>query len=121
RTFLADIMPKTFDRAETLEVMKRDAAAALTRGAGWWWYEFSAGQRGAAAAEWFADPEVEALAGRLKQVYDFALTLPDRGPAAEIAVSFHPRRPPCSGPSDGRILRSPNFPQKRVATMSPRI
>ena len=89
RTFLADIMPKTFDRAETLEVMKRDAAAALTRGAGWWWYEFSAGQRGAAAAEWFADPEVEALAGRLKQVYDFALTLPDRGPAAEIAVFYH--------------------------------
>lgn len=89
RTFLADIGPKTFSRRETLEVMKRDAAASLLRGAGWWWYEFASGQGGAASREWFDDPAIADFARRIKRVSDFALTLPDRGPSAQIAVFFH--------------------------------
>ncbi len=89
RTFLAEHMPKTFSRRETIEVFKRDAAAALTRGVGWWWYEFAQGQGGARAREWFIDPAILDFAGRIKKVYDFALTLPERGPSAEIAVFYH--------------------------------
>lgn len=89
RTFLAEHMPKTFSRPATIEVMKRDAAAGLTRGAGWWWYEFSKGQGGAQAREWFIDPEIAALASRLKAVYRHALTLPDRSPSSQIAVFYH--------------------------------
>ncbi len=89
RTYLAEHMPKTFSRRATLEVMKRDAAAALTRGVGWWWCEFAQGQAGARAREWFIDPAIAAFARRIKKVYDFALTLPGRGPSAEIAVFYH--------------------------------
>ncbi|NOY80230.1 MAG: hypothetical protein GXP31_04405 [Kiritimatiellaeota bacterium] len=89
RTFLAEHMPKTFSRRETIAVFKRDAAAALTRGVGWWWYEFAEGQGGARAREWFLDPAILDFAARIKRVADFALTLPDRGPSAEIAVFYH--------------------------------
>jgi hypothetical protein len=89
RTFLADAEPKTYSRRETLEVMKREAAAALVRGAGWWWYEFATGQAGATSREWFDDPALAALARRVKRVADFTLSLPRRGPAAQIAVFYH--------------------------------
>ena len=89
RTYLAEWMPKTFSRAETLEVLRRDAAAALTRGAGWWWYEFATHQRGARAREWFIDPEIQAFASHVKKLYDYTLSLPDRGPWR--------RRPPGNG------------------------
>ncbi len=89
RTHLAAIGPKTYSSAETVAVMQRDAALALTHGAGWWWYEFSEGQRGAQSREWFLDPEFLASAGQLKRVYDHSLALPDRGPSAQIAVFYH--------------------------------
>ena len=89
RTFLAEHMPKTFSRSETLEVLKRDAAAALTHASGWWWYEFSKGMAGALARSWFSDPAILELAGRLKSVYERGLTFPQRGPTAEIAVFYH--------------------------------
>jgi hypothetical protein len=89
RTYLADIAPKTYSREETIQTMKRDACAALVRGSGWWFLEFAEGQRGPGAREWFIDPEIQALITKLKRIYDYSLTLPDAGPAAEIAVFFH--------------------------------
>lgn len=89
RTYLADIQPKQFSLAETLEVFKRDACASMLRGSGWWWYEFAAGQRGANAREWFIEPQIQSLATQLKRLNDFSLTLPDRGPSAQIAVFYH--------------------------------
>ena len=89
RTYLAEHMPKTFSRRATIEVLKRDAAAALTRNVGWWWCEFAQGQGGARAREWFVDPEIADFASHIKKVYDYALTLPNRGPSAEIAVFYH--------------------------------
>lgn len=91
RTYLAEHMPKTFSRRETIEVLKRDAAAALTRGAGWWYYEFAQGQGGPLAREWFVDPEIAGFARHIKKICDHSLTLPDRGPSAEIAVFYHGR------------------------------
>ncbi|MDP6358301.1 MAG: hypothetical protein QF473_24495, partial [Planctomycetota bacterium] len=89
RTYLAEHMPKTFSRRETIEVFKRDAAAAITRGVGWWYYEFAQGQGGSGAREWFIDPAIANFARHIKKVYDHALTLPDRGPSAQIAVFYH--------------------------------
>ncbi|HUS80725.1 MAG TPA: discoidin domain-containing protein, partial [Armatimonadota bacterium] len=89
RTYLADHMPKTFTRHNTIAVMRRDAACALARGSGWWWYEFATGQGGAGAREWFIDPEIESFASQIKRVYDYSLTLPDRGPSAQIAIFYH--------------------------------
>ena len=89
RTYLSDIVPKQYSLPETLEVLKRDACASMLRGSGWWWLEFASGQRGAAAREWFRDPDIAKLATQIKQLYDFALTLPDRGPSAQIAIFYH--------------------------------
>jgi beta-galactosidase len=89
RTYLSDIAPKQYSLGETLEVLKRDACAAMLRGEGWWWLEFAAMQRGAGAREWFIDPDIQKFAGQLKRVYDFQLTLPDRGPSAQIAIFYH--------------------------------
>jgi hypothetical protein len=89
RTFLAEHMPKAFSRRETMEVLKRDASAALTRNVGWWYYEFAEGQGGSRAREWFIDPEIADFARHIRRVYDFTLTLPDRSPSAEIAVFYH--------------------------------
>ncbi len=89
RTYLADIGPKSYSQAETISVLQRDCAAALTHSVGWWWYEFATGQRGANAREWFEDPEIARFAGQIRRVYDHSLTLPDRGPAAQIAVFYH--------------------------------
>ncbi len=89
RTYLAEHMPKTFSRDNTIAVMRRDAACGLTHGAGWWWYEFANGQTGRLATEWFIDPEIQAFASHIKRVYDHALTLPDRGPSSQIAVFYH--------------------------------
>jgi hypothetical protein len=89
RTYLAEMMPKTFSLQETLSVLKRDCAKCITDGAGWWWLEFASEQRGAAAREWFIDEDIQAFAGHIKRVNDFAMTLPDRGPAAQVAVFYH--------------------------------
>ncbi|MEN6643815.1 MAG: hypothetical protein ABFE08_15350 [Armatimonadia bacterium] len=89
RTYLSDIVPKQYSLQETLEVLKRDAAASIVRGSGWWWLEFASMQRGAAAREWFDDPGILKLAGQIKRLYDFSLTLPDQGPSAEIAIFYH--------------------------------
>ena len=89
RTYIAEHMPKTFSRRNTLEILKRDAAAALTRYSGWWWYEFAEGQGGSRAREWFVDPEIAAFASYIRRVYSFALTLPDHGPSSQIAVFYH--------------------------------
>ena len=88
RTYLSDIVPKQYSLAETLEVLKRDACAAMLRGSGWWWYEFADAQRWARAREWFMDPDLQALATQLKQLNEFSLTLPDRGPSAQIAIFY---------------------------------
>lgn len=89
RTFLADIPPKTYSQRETVEVFKRDCAASLTHGNGWWWYEFSTGQYGPASKEWFDDPAILDFAGQMKRVYDYSLTLPDRSPSSQVAVFYH--------------------------------
>lgn len=89
RSHLADIQPKTFSEAETVEVFKRDVANALCRDSGWWWYEFGTDQRGARSLEWYRDPAIQAVAKRAREVYEVNLKLPDRGPAAEIAVFYH--------------------------------
>lgn len=89
RTYIAEHMPKTFSRRDTLEILRRDAAAALTRYTGWWWYEFAEGQGGSRAREWFVDPRIAEFATYVRRVYSFALTLPDRGPSSQIAVFYH--------------------------------
>ncbi|MHB8995606.1 MAG: hypothetical protein ACYC63_10180 [Armatimonadota bacterium] len=89
RTYLSDIVPKQYSLKETIEVLRRDACASILRGSGWWWLEFSKEQRGANAREWFIDPEIQATATQLKKLYDFDLTLKDRGPSAQIAVFYH--------------------------------
>lgn len=89
RTYLAEAGPKTYSRDETIEVLKRNAAASLTHANGWWWHCFGDGQRGARALEWYVDDEIARLATRLKQVYDHSLTLPDRSPSAQIAFFYH--------------------------------
>jgi len=89
RTYLAHHMPRTFSRDATIEILKRDTAASLTRNVGWWWYEFAEGQTGSRSREWFIDGEIAKFARRIKRVYDYSLTLPDRGPSAEIAVFYH--------------------------------
>ncbi|OGV68638.1 MAG: hypothetical protein A3K19_14830 [Lentisphaerae bacterium RIFOXYB12_FULL_65_16] len=89
RTYLAEALPKTYSCRDTIEVMKREAAAALTRGSAWWWYEFATGQNGTAAREWFADPDIAEFATQIRKIYEFSLTLPDRGPSSQIAVFYH--------------------------------
>lgn len=89
RTFLSDIPPKTYSQRETVEVFKRDCAASLTHGNGWWWYEFATGQYGPNSREWFDDPAILDFAGHMKRVYDYSLTLPDRSPSAQVAVFYH--------------------------------
>jgi len=89
RSFLAEMMPKTFSQRETVSVFRRDFAAALTHNTAFWWLDFGDGQRGARSLEWFCDPAIADLAGHTKRVYDFALTLPDRGPSSQIAIFYH--------------------------------
>ena len=89
RTYLAEHMPKTFNRRNTIEVLKRDCAAAITHGTGWWWYEFAQGQGGARAREWFRDPEFAKFATKIKGVYEEAQASPERSPSSEIAVFYH--------------------------------
>jgi hypothetical protein len=89
RTYLSDIVPKQYSLKETIEVLRRDACASILRGSGWWWLEFADDQRGANAREWFIDPEIQATATQIKKLYDFDLTLKDRGPSAQIAVFYH--------------------------------
>lgn len=89
RTFLAEHAPKTFSRDDTMAVLRRDCARSLTQGAGWWWYEFATGAGGRLAHEWFLDPEILDFAHHIKRIYDYALTLPERGPSSQIAVFYH--------------------------------
>ena len=89
RSFLAEMMPKTFSQRETVSVFRRDFAAALTHNTAFWWLDFGDGQRGARSLEWFCDPAIADLAAHTKRVYDYALTLPDRSPSAQIAVFYH--------------------------------
>ncbi len=89
RSFLAEMMPKTFSQRESVSVFRRDFAAALTHNTAFWWLDFGDGQRGARSLEWFCDPALADLAGHTKRVYDYALTLPDRSPSSQIAVFYH--------------------------------
>jgi hypothetical protein len=86
RTYLSPLPPKTFSAAETMQVLRKEFAAAITRDQGWWWLEFPFALYGPQAASWFADPAILRDAATMKALYERCLAQPHPGPAAEIAV-----------------------------------
>lgn len=86
RTYLSPIPPKTFSQAETVQVWRKEFAAAITRDQGWWWLEFPFALTGPQAASWFADPALLQDAATMKALYARALSLPAASPVAEVAV-----------------------------------
>jgi hypothetical protein len=87
-TFSSWIRGKTFSKVETAEVLKKEFAAAVTDGQGWWWYEFPFALAGRKAAGGFTDDTLLKDAAIMKKIYNKQIDYP-AGPRAEIAVIFN--------------------------------